>query len=78
MFPKKLVNQYWIRVHKLLQNEFKIAREQALAGIADYRRALEIHGAHEIVYHSNEPDVAKTVAGLINRGQWNWHDNATL
>lgn len=64
MLPKELVARFWIAVRRLLETEHGLSAEQALHGIADYRRALGEADAHQWAYHDGEAYVARTIAGL--------------
>ncbi len=60
-FPGFLIAMYWHKVEELLVNEHGIPRDDARAGIKNYRLALYSHGVGDIQYHADEKDAAAAI-----------------
>lgn len=60
-FPGYLIALYWHKVEELLVNEYGVPRDDARAGIKNYRLALYRVGVGDIQYHDDAKDAAKAV-----------------
>lgn len=64
-FPGYLIALYWHKVEELLVNQYGVPREDARAGIKNYRLTMYYDGVGDIQYHADEKDVA---AGIHRAG----------
>ena len=66
MLPQPLIEEYWDRVRRILQNEYHLNRTQSEQAVSRYRVLVEPK-AGEMTYHQDAKEVAETISHAVKQ-----------
>ena len=64
VLPQPLIEEYWDRVCKILQDEYHLHRSQSEQVVFRYRTMVEPN-AGEMTYHQDAREVAETISHTV-------------
>ena len=65
MLPQPLIEEYWDRVCRILQEDYHLNRDQSQQAVSRYRALVEPK-AGEMTYHQDAREVAETLSRAVN------------
>jgi len=66
MLPQPLIEEYWNRVCRILQDDYHLNRSQSEQATSCYRELVEPQ-AGEMTYHQNVKEVAEVISHSVKQ-----------
>jgi hypothetical protein len=66
MLPQPLIEEYWDRVRRILQNDYQLDSSQSQETVDRYRKEVEPR-AGEMVYHQDAKEVAEALSHFVKQ-----------
>lgn len=66
MLPQPLIEEYWDRLRRILQDDYHLSRIQSEQAVSVYRAQVEPL-AGEMTYHQNIKEVAEAISHSVKR-----------
>jgi hypothetical protein len=62
---EKQVEQFWAEVERMLVRDYRLSKQKAKTGIAEYRQLLHNAGIGDTVYNRGEDQAADSIAASL-------------